>query len=409
MDYNKVKEWVSNSIIKGVPDYEIRTYLLSLNYPKEVVDKIISECQTEITARKNIPEPKKAFKISSKVWILVVLAIVACVSVTFIFFFNPWQGKIETAELKEDYFTLTPGRNETFSLLVSGKGEAMITVQNITDWVVVTNNVSLSKSSEEIPIFLSIPNNLTPGKYFGSIIVRVGRSSVELPFSIYVTSCLRGDTKACNDQHGCSGVQLCLNGTWDQCISNQNWCDEDCDGVNETCKDGDCNRCQGHIYYAFNYVCAPCRYLAYNLVEDVVGTGAPHSSVKLELWTDQVDSFINPYVEKLYSNYTSDHWAEIKTEWKNKGIPESAFPHKLSSWVSDNVDILNAVSHYICVCDPRNSCYCDELAGRQPKNNGCIDTNPGCGHETEQCGTTVCTEEQQIDVENALVNLGIKS
>jgi len=224
-----------------------------------------------------------------------------------------------------------------------------------------------------------------------------------------VTLCVNGETKSCTDEHGCDGIQTCDDEEWGSCVSVQNWCDEDCDGEPETCKSEDCKICPlGYIYVAYNSICYPCRNLAYNLIEDVIGNGAPHSDVELKLWTDDDIDFVASYVEENYEDLTSYHWEEIKAAWINIGVPESAFPNPFGSWTSDNFDILDAIGSYVCVCTKTHSCYCDELIGEQPVNNGCIDNiDSGCEDETEECGDGICPEKLEPMVEDTLESFGV--
>jgi len=44
MDYYELKKWVSNYMRGGFSPNEIKEHLLSLNYPEEVIDRVIDEC-----------------------------------------------------------------------------------------------------------------------------------------------------------------------------------------------------------------------------------------------------------------------------------------------------------------------------------------------------------------------------
>ncbi|MBW2990288.1 cohesin domain-containing protein [Candidatus Woesearchaeota archaeon] len=55
-------------------------------------------------------------------------------------------------------------------------------------------------------------------------------------------NCTIGDSRDCTANNTCAGEQNCINGTWDECITNLNYCDTDC---NETweCVDEECFNC----------------------------------------------------------------------------------------------------------------------------------------------------------------------
>lgn len=223
--------------------------------------------------------------------------------------------------------------------------------------------------------------------------------------------CEEGESGICDDENGCEGTRDCVDGDWTECVPVQNWCDEDCDGTEETCKNSACTICQSHIYIAYNRDCTPCKALAYNIIEDIIGTGAPYaeSNVELQLWTDDDNTaFIDPYVAEYTSARPSQDWFHIKSEWMGRDVPFGSFPNPYGTWISDNSDILDATSSYVCVCSASYECYCDELAGRQPMNNGCVDGVGGCLNETIDCGDgTDCDEESELMVEEVLIYFGL--
>jgi hypothetical protein len=400
MEYPKLKRWILDRLNEGFSPERIKDQLISYNYDRNLVEKMVNECLA-IRKAEGFGSQEKNRKIKLPLIGLSVFICVALVAVL-LFIYLP-RSKIDTAYLERENLLLVIGNNETITLSLSGKGEATISVNGVYELVQAPQKIQLSSSIKDIPILIQIPENFNSKKYSGSIVVEAGRNHKELPISIDVVSCMNGEEKKCEDEHGCLGTQTCYNYSWDSCKPSQNWCDEDCNGINETCKSESCKICpKGYIYFAYNYECLSCRYLAYNLIEDVIGDGTPYYGVELRLWTDDNSSFVEQYVKKLYEDYPSYHWSEIKNEWIIEGINSSQFPNPFASWKSSKIDILNSTSDYICVCSAHYSCYCDQLIGRQPENNGCIDTNPGCQHETEQCGTGFCQEEMQLDVEDAL-------
>src|SRR4030043_177564 len=59
--------------------------------------------------------------------------------------------------------------------------------------------------------------------------------------------CTNGQTRSCTTGNGCAGTQTCTGGVWGNCISSLNYCDSDCDGDSE-CFSGTCPSCQCYGY-----------------------------------------------------------------------------------------------------------------------------------------------------------------
>ncbi|MFH0870333.1 MAG: MopE-related protein [archaeon] len=57
------------------------------------------------------------------------------------------------------------------------------------------------------------------------------------------TDCTNGQTRNCTATNSCAGTQTCSAGVWGACISNQNYCDSNCDGTPETCSSTPCAAC----------------------------------------------------------------------------------------------------------------------------------------------------------------------
>ncbi|ODS41186.1 hypothetical protein BEH94_09625 [Candidatus Altiarchaeales archaeon WOR_SM1_SCG] len=56
--------------------------------------------------------------------------------------------------------------------------------------------------------------------------------------------CVNGQTRSCIAQNGCIGSQNCTSGAWENCTTTLNYCDTNCDGVNDTCQSGECQTCE---------------------------------------------------------------------------------------------------------------------------------------------------------------------
>lgn len=122
-DY-EVKEWVSKYLKEGFSEKEIKDYLLSLNYPEEVIDRAIHESLRS----KEVVEVEKP-KPNLKVYI-VLLSIVAIIAIGLLFFFViSKNSKIKTASIQENNFILSQGGKNSSVLMLSGEGEAKITVK----------------------------------------------------------------------------------------------------------------------------------------------------------------------------------------------------------------------------------------------------------------------------------------
>jgi len=60
---------------------------------------------------------------------------------------------------------------------------------------------------------------------------------------ISVGACSGGDKRSCTTVNGCEGEEECYNGYWGACVATESFCDTDCDGSQE-CTQGSCAQCE---------------------------------------------------------------------------------------------------------------------------------------------------------------------